>query len=221
MLNQHIRLFHFLSIHTMGMETQVFKNQYIHPGKNDCLTRFDCFQNLICKSVFIASYAVIFTLMMILFPVWIDDRSKNIFVYIWWCFQLGERSRNDCAYRIFVAPWLVVITTAQLHSTKSLLNSGSAQVQILLAVCQRFVIVWISYNGPSWRDKVKCLSSVIHTTKTINRHHHHHGMCIKSIPYILLQNRCLSFLVFAIKQNTQWKRTSMKQIIKKNPVFNK
>ena len=99
----------------------------------------------------IASYAVIFTLMMILFPVWIDDRSKNVFVYIWWCFQLGERSRNDCAYRIFVAPWLVVITssdntTAQLHSTKSLLNSGSVQVQILLAVCRRFVIVWISYT---------------------------------------------------------------------------
>ena len=31
------------------------------------------------------------------------------------------------------------------------LNSGSAQVQILLAVCQIFAMVRISDNGPGWK----------------------------------------------------------------------
>ena len=31
------------------------------------------------------------------------------------------------------------------------LNSGSAQVQILLVVCRRFVMVRISDNGPGWK----------------------------------------------------------------------
>ena len=31
------------------------------------------------------------------------------------------------------------------------LNSGSAQAQILLAVCRRFVMVRISDNGPDWK----------------------------------------------------------------------
>ena len=39
---------------------------------------------------------------------------------------------------------VVVITTAQLHSTKP----GSAQVQILLEVCRRFAMVRISDNCP-------------------------------------------------------------------------
>ena len=39
---------------------------------------------------------------------------------------------------------LVVVTTAQLHSTKPELSS--AQIQILLATCQRFVMVRILDN---------------------------------------------------------------------------
>ena len=31
------------------------------------------------------------------------------------------------------------------------LNSGSVQVQILLAACQRFAVVRISDNGPGWK----------------------------------------------------------------------
>ena len=31
------------------------------------------------------------------------------------------------------------------------LNSGSAQVQILLVVCQRFAVVRISNSGPGWK----------------------------------------------------------------------
>ena len=51
------------------------------------------------------------------------------------------------------------------------LNSGSAQVQILLAVHQRFAMVRISDKVLA-RNKAKCLSSINHTTKT-NYHHHH------------------------------------------------
>ena len=56
---------------------------------------------------------------------------------------------------------VVVITTAQLHLAK--LNSGSAQVQILLSARQRFEMVRIS-------DKAKRLLSVNHTRKAI--HHY-------------------------------------------------
>ena len=55
----------------------------------------------------------------------------------------------------------VVITTVQLHLAK--LNSGSAQVQILLSVRQRFEIVRIS-------DKAMRLLLINHTRKTI--HHY-------------------------------------------------
>ena len=44
---------------------------------------------------------------------------------------------------------VVVITAAQLHSVKPELSS--AQVQTLLAECQRFTMVSISDNGPSWK----------------------------------------------------------------------
>ena len=51
------------------------------------------------------------------------------------------------------------------------LNSGSAQVQTLLAACQRFAMVRISVPAA---NKAKRLSSVNHTTKTIVHHHYHH-----------------------------------------------
>ena len=44
---------------------------------------------------------------------------------------------------------VVVIITTQLSEQS--LNTGSAQVQILLAVCRRFTMVRISDNGPSWK----------------------------------------------------------------------
>ena len=53
------------------------------------------------------------------------------------------------------------------------LNSGSAQVQILLAACWKSWW-WGSLTMVLAGNKVKCLSSVIRTTKTIYHHHHHH-----------------------------------------------
>ena len=44
---------------------------------------------------------------------------------------------------------VVVITNAQIHSTKPEL--GSAQVQSLLVACRRFAIVRISDNGSGWK----------------------------------------------------------------------
>ena len=50
------------------------------------------------------------------------------------------------------------------------LNSGSAQVQILLAACRRFVMMKISGNGPAGNEANKPLSSVNHATKIIQHH---------------------------------------------------
>ena len=46
---------------------------------------------------------------------------------------------------------VVVITTAQLHSTK-VKKSGSPQVQTLLAVCRWFAVVRISDDGHGWEE---------------------------------------------------------------------
>ena len=51
------------------------------------------------------------------------------------------------------------------------LNSGSVQVQILLAAFRRFSMARISDNGLPTGNKAKHLSLVNHTAKTI--HHHH------------------------------------------------
>ena len=48
---------------------------------------------------------------------------------------------------IVVVSWL-----SPLHNfIQQSLNSGSAQVQILLTTCRRFVMVRISDNGPDWK----------------------------------------------------------------------
>ena len=44
---------------------------------------------------------------------------------------------------------VVVINTAQLHSTEPKLRF--CEVQTLLVVCQRFAMVKISDKGPSWK----------------------------------------------------------------------
>ena len=49
--------------------------------------------------------------------------------------------------QLTVVQWLLL-----LHNFIQLsLNSGSAQVQTLLAACQRFAMVRISDNGPGWK----------------------------------------------------------------------
>ena len=59
-----------------------------------------------------------------------------------------------------VVQWLSL-----LHNFIQLsLNSGSAQVQTLLAACWRFAMVRISDNGPDWNKSIRP-SSVNHTTK--------------------------------------------------------
>ena len=69
----------------------------------------------------------------------------------------------------------VALSLSLLHNFIQLsLNSGSAQVQILLAACRRFAMVRISDNGLGWKKKAKRLSSVNLTTKTIHHHHHRH-----------------------------------------------
>ena len=45
---------------------------------------------------------------------------------------------------------VVVITTAQPHSSRSELR-GSAQAQTLLAACQNFAMLRISDNGSRWK----------------------------------------------------------------------
>ena len=46
----------------------------------------------------------------------------------------------------------VVYCLSLMHSFIQLtLNSGSAQVQTLLAACRRFAMVKISDNGPGWK----------------------------------------------------------------------
>ena len=69
-----------------------------------------------------------------------------------------------------VAPWLSLLRNFIPQS----LNSGSAQVHILIAACQRSAMVRIFDNGSGWQTKR--LSFVNHTTKTIHhyRHHQHH-----------------------------------------------
>ena len=69
-------------------------------------------------------------------------------------------------YTKVISVGVVIITTAQLHSIK--LNSGSAQVQILNLVCQRFEMVRISDNVRAG-NKAKVLSSVNHTTEKIHQ----------------------------------------------------
>ena len=66
------------------------------------------------------------------------------------------------------------MTISLLHSfIQQSLNSGFAQVQILLMACRRFEMVRSLTMVPAG-NKVKRFSSVNHTTKTIRHHHHHH-----------------------------------------------
>ena len=73
----------------------------------------------------------------------------------------------------------VVQLLSLLHSfIHQSLNSGSAQVQILLTAYQRFVMMRISDNSPSWK-KATDNFSFNHSTKIVHHHHHHHHHCWK------------------------------------------
>ena len=41
-----------------------------------------------------------------------------------------------------------------LHNFQQCLNSGYAQIQILLTVCQRFAMMRISDRGPGWKQNL-------------------------------------------------------------------
>ena len=70
--------------------------------------------------------------------------------------------KENRPHKFIIIVVMVVVTTAQpwvsvvwwlslLHNfIQQSLNSGSAQVQILLAACRRFEMVRISDNGPGW-----------------------------------------------------------------------
>ena len=58
-----------------------------------------------------------------------------------------KESYNDEYY----IPYIVVITTAQLHSTKPELSFCAGSGSHLLAVCRWFEMVRISDDGPSWK----------------------------------------------------------------------
>ena len=75
---------------------------------------------------------------------------------------------------LFLAQWCsgYHYRTLQLQLTKLQLRfcAGSKAAYGVSVAFQRFVMVRISDNGRA-RNKTKCLSSVSHTTKTINHHH--------------------------------------------------
>ena len=75
----------------------------------------------------------------------------------WW-------SLNEYTSRLMWHRGVVDVTTAQLHQS---LNSGSAQVQMLLAACREDLRWWGSLTIVLAGNKTKCLSSVNHTTITL------------------------------------------------------
>ena len=66
---------------------------------------------------------------------------------------------------------VVVITTAQLHSTKPELRFCAGSNPARRVGDSRW---WGSLTMVPAGNKAKSLSSVSHTTKTIHHHHHHH-----------------------------------------------
>ena len=71
---------------------------------------------------------------------------KNSFVKVW---KENPLKQPSIIKGVLFAHHIVVIITAQLHSSKPELSS--AQVQTLLAACRRFAMVRISGNGPGWK----------------------------------------------------------------------
>ena len=86
-----------------------------------------------------------------------------------------------------VVQWLSLLHNFILIS----LSSGSAEVQILLAVCRRFAIVSVAGDVAAG-NKAKRFSSVNHTTITIH-HHHHHWMKIGT-----LNKQKLNFATYSV-----------------------
>ena len=72
--------------------------------------------------------------------VWFDDP------------EAGNKSKSNCCCDELKDCVPTEAVTQQFSVSKNRSrNSGSAQVQILLAACQRFEMVRISDNGPGWK----------------------------------------------------------------------
>ena len=78
------------------------------------------------------------------------------------------------------------------------LNSGSAQVQVLLAASRRFVMMRISHMAA---NKAKRLLSVNHTTKAIHHHnyHHHHLLITSDLLFYMLSSLCRAIASFSLR----------------------
>ena len=72
----------------------------------------------------------------------------RVLITLFFIKKMVHPTKIDCP-RLTIESGVVVITTAQLHSTKPELRfcAGSN----LLAACRRFVMVRISDNGPGWK----------------------------------------------------------------------
>ena len=69
-------------------------------------------------------------------------------------------------YTTLVAPWCMVITTEQLHSTKFELRFCAFSNHVVLEVCDEQSLTMVLPG-----NKAKRLSSVNHTTKNIPHRH--------------------------------------------------
>ena len=91
---------------------------------------------------------------------------------------------------------VMVITTVQLHSTKPKLRFCAGSNPVWHVGDSRW---WGSLRMVPAGNKVKCLLSVNHTTKTI--HHHHHSSTLKSLKstkYIFQNNIIATFIYLEV-----------------------
>ena len=80
--------------------------------------------------------------------IWKFTRSFNVSSLC----LLARTSVNFFSFRVgHVIMKIYSVAAPKSVSTGINLNSGSAQVQILLAGCRRFAMVRISDNGPGWK----------------------------------------------------------------------
>ena len=107
--------------------------------------------------------------------------------------------RNDRIWRRGVVVWHPGAVLSPLYNFIQLgLNSGSAQVQTLLAACQRFTMVRISDMVPVG-NKAKRLSSVNHTIKTINQFTHMAKIAQRSVRKHIRDN-CFEDVLIEMKK---------------------
>ena len=88
---------------------------------------------------------------------------------------------------------VMVITTVQLHSTKPKLRFCAGSNLVRHVGDSQW---WGSLRMVPAGNKVKCLLSVNHTTKTI--HHHHHSSTLKSLKStkFIFQNNIIATFIY-------------------------